>query len=280
MFSNVGTGWEIGKATRNLVFKDKRLIVFPFLATVAVIAEMIAIFLPSTAFLMTYSNPFYYFILVLLLFYFVVTFTSTYITIAMFISFRAFSNGQKIGFIDTFKRVKPYIKLIVEWSLFYSIVIVGIRLLESRFKGIASLIFGAIVSFTIALATLFVAPVILDKKLGPIKALKESSAFILKNFGKTFGGIAYTELYGFGIILIGVVIAIIGLVSIYLNLIIAIAIILAGIGIAVIGGMIMAMLSNILRLIIYDFLTYGTLPNGFTSDMLRDVVKQKNKTML
>ena len=70
MFSNVGTGWEIGKATRNLVFKDKRLIVFPFLATVAVIAEMIAIFLPSTAFLMTYSNPFYYFILVLLFFCF------------------------------------------------------------------------------------------------------------------------------------------------------------------------------------------------------------------
>ena len=39
MLSNIKKGWELGKATRKLVFKDKKLIVFPFVAAIAVIAD-------------------------------------------------------------------------------------------------------------------------------------------------------------------------------------------------------------------------------------------------
>jgi len=187
MLSNIKKGWELGKATRKLVFKDKKLMIFPLVAAIAVIAEIIAILLPSALFLVANSNSFYYFILVLLLFYFVVTFTSTYIIMAMFIGFRSFSNKQPIGFKDAFKQVRPYTKLITEWSLFYAVIIVGIRLLESRIRGIAGIILGAAVAFAIGIATLFVVPVILDKKLGPIKALKESSSFILKTSAKPLG---------------------------------------------------------------------------------------------
>ena len=280
MFSNIKKGWELGKATRKLVFKDKRLMIFPLVAAVAVIAEMAAILLPSTLFLMVYSNSFYYFILVLLLFYFVVTFTSTYVIMAMFIGFRSFSNKRQIGFKDAFKQVRPYTKLIAEWSLFYAIIIVGIRLLESRIRGIAGLIFGAAIAFAIGIATLFVVPVILDKKLSPIKALKESSSFIIKNFGKTFGGLAYVDLYGLAIILLGILLVIAGFFLVSFNLIVGAAVILIGIGIAAIGGMITSMLSNIFRLIIYDFISYGKIPEGFTSDMLKNAVKQKRKTQI
>ncbi|MCL4376695.1 DUF6159 family protein [Candidatus Parvarchaeota archaeon] len=280
MFSNLKKGWALGKATRKLVFQDKRLMVFPLVAAVAVIAEMVAILLPSTLFLAVNSNSFYYFILALILFYFVVTFTSTYIIMAMFIGFRSFSNKQPIGFKDAFKQVRPYTKLIAEWSLFYAVIIVGIRLLESRIRGIAGIILGAAVAFAIGIATLFVVPVILDKKLSPIKALKESSSFIIKNFGKTFGGLAYVDLYGLAIILLGILALIAGFFLVSFNLIIGAAVILIGIGIAAIGGMITSMLSNIFRLIMYDFLSYGTIPEGFTPDMLKNAVKQKRKMQI
>jgi hypothetical protein len=280
MLSNIKKGWELGKATRKLVFKDKKLMIFPLVAAIAVIAEIIAILLPSALFLVANSNSFYYFILVLLLFYFVVTFTSTYIIMAMFIGFRSFSNKQPIGFKDAFKQVRPYTKLIAEWSLFYAVIIVGIRLLESRIRGIAGLIFGAAVAFAIGIATLFVVPVILDKKLSPIKALKESSSFIIKNFGKTFGGLAYVDLYGLAIIFLGILLVIAGFSLISFNLIIGAAVILVGIGIAVIGGIITSMLSNIFRLIMYDFLSYGKVPEGFTPDMLKNAVKQKIKMQI
>ncbi len=280
MLSNIKKGWELGKATRKLVFKDKKLMIFPLVAAIAVIAEMVAILLPSTLFLAVNSNSFYYFILALILFYFVVTFTSTYIIMAMFIGFRSFSNKQPIGFKDAFKQVRPYTKLIAEWSLFYAVIIVGIRLLESRIRGIAGIILGAAVAFAIGIATLFVVPVILDKKLGPIKALKESSSFIIKNFGKTFGGLAYVDLYGLAIILLGILALIAGFFLVSFNLIIGAAVILIGIGIAAIGGMITSMLSNIFRLIMYDFLSYGTIPEGFTPDMLKNAVKQKRKMQI
>ena len=280
MLSNIKKGWELGKATRKLVFKDKKLMIFPLVAAIAVIAEIIAILLPSALFLVANSNSFYYFILVLLLFYFVVTFTSTYIIMAMFIGFRSFSNKQPIGFKDAFKQVRPYTKLIAEWSLFYAVIIVGIRLLESRIRGIAGLIFGAAVAFAIGIATLFVVPVILDKKLSPIKALKESSSFIIKNFDKTFGGLAYVDLYGLAIIFLGILLVIAGFSLISFNLIIGAAVILVGIGIAVIGGIITSMLSNIFRLIMYDFLSYGKVPEGFTPDMLKNAVKQKIKMQI
>lgn len=280
MFSNIKKGWAIGKATRKLVFQDRRLMVFPLVSGLAVIAEMLAILLPSTILLMNYANPFYYFILILIIFYFVVTFTSTYIIMAMFIGFRAFSSGKEIGIKDAFRQVKPYSKLIVEWSLFYAVIIVGIRLLESRIRGIAGLIFGAAIAFAIGIETIFVVPVILDKKLGPIKALKESSSFIIKNFGKAFGGLTYTDLYGFAIIFLGVLALIAGLFLASINLFIGAGVVLLGIGIIAIGAIITSMLSNIFRLIMFDFASYGTVPEGFTADMLKNAVKQKRKIQI
>ena len=280
MFSNIKNGWAMGKATRKLVFKDKKLMVFPIISGLAVIAEILAILLPSAIFLMNYQNSLYYYIPILILFYFVVTFTSTYIIMAMFIGFRAFSSGKEIGFKEAFKEVKPYSKLIAEWSLFYAVVIVGIRLLESRMRGIAGMIFGAAVAFAIGIATIFVVPVILDKKLGPIKALKESSSFIIKNFGKTFGGLAYTDLYGFAIILLGVIALVAGLFLISINVIIGVEVILLGVGVIAIGAIITSMLSNIFRLIMFDFVNYGKVPEGFTADMLKNAVKQKRKAQI
>ncbi|MCL4397063.1 DUF6159 family protein [Candidatus Parvarchaeota archaeon] len=280
MFSNIKNGWTMGKATRRLVFKDRKLMIFPLVSGLAVIAEILAILLPSALFLMNYSNSLYYYILVLILFYFVVTFTSTYVIMAMFIAFRAFSSGKEIGFKEAFTQVKPYSKLIAEWSLFYAVIIVGIRILESRIRGIAGIIFGAAVAFAIGIATIFVVPVILDKKLSPIKALKESSSFIIKNFGKTFGGLIYTDLYGFAIILLGAVLLISGLVLTSINLFLGAVIMLLGIGTIAFGAIITSMLSNIFRLIMFDFATYGRVPEGFTADMLKNAVKQKGKVQI
>ena len=50
-----------------------------------------------------------------------------------------------------------------------------------------------------------------------------------------------------------------------------------GFGIVVIGGIITFVLSNIFRLIVYDFQSYGRVPNGFTADMLKAAVRQKRQ---
>ncbi len=276
MFENLKKGWAIGRSTRKLVFEDKTLMAYPLISGIAAIVEMLAVFLPFI--LSNFSSNPYYIILALFLFYFVVTFTTTYIIMAMFIAFRAFENGNKIGYKQAFSAVKPYIKLVAEWSIFYASVIMLIRFLESRMRGLSGIVFGAVASIAIGLATIFVVPVILDKKLTPIKAIKESTSFIFSHFGKAFGGLIYSDLYGLMLILPGIALIIAGLLlAPFVSVLLWASIAIIGFGIAVIGGIITSALSNIFRLIIYDFQSYGKVPKGFTANMLNGAVRQKRQ---
>ena len=62
--------------------------------------------------------------------------------------------------------------------------------IESRFRGIGRFVVGFIGSLAISTAVFFVVPVILEKNIGPIGAMKESVKTIYHQFGQTFGGFA------------------------------------------------------------------------------------------
>ncbi len=275
MFENLKKGWAIGKATRKLVFEDKDLFMYPLVSAFAVVLEVVAIFLLSAPLL---NNPAlqYYYLLPLFAVYVAVTFTSTYIILAMFIAFRSFASGRKISFRDAFSQVKSYATLILEWSVFYSIVLIAVRMLESRLRGITGLLLGATVSIAIGLSTLFVVPVILEDKLGPIAALKSSASFIIKNFGQSFGGLVYADLYSLAIVAVGILTIFAGLASaLMVNFLFGAVIGIVGILILVIGVMIGYLLSNLFKLILYDFIKYNRIPNGFTKDMLKSSTKTR-----
>ena len=279
MFENLKKGWAIGKATRKLVFEDRDLFMYPLVSALAVVLEVVAIFLPSALFL---NNPAlqYYNLLSLFAVYMVVTFTSTYIIMAMFIAFRSFISGKKISFGEAFSQVKPYAALILEWSIFYSIVLIAVRILESRLRGIAGLFLGAALSIALSLSTLFVVPVILDEKLGPIAALKSSASFIIKNFGQSFGGLIYADLYSLAIAAVGILIVFAGLASaLFVNFFLGVVIGIVGFSVFVIGIMIGYLLSNLFKLILYDFIKYDRIPKGFTGDMLKSSTRTKNSKM-
>lgn len=59
MFQNIKRGWEIGKATRKLVFQEKNLMIYPIISGIAVLAEILAIFIPSLLLIGT-SLQYYY----------------------------------------------------------------------------------------------------------------------------------------------------------------------------------------------------------------------------
>jgi hypothetical protein len=272
MFQNIKRGWEIGKATRKLVFQEKNLMIYPIISGIAVLAEILAIFIPSLLLIGTSLQ--YYYILPLFLFYFVVTFTATYILMAMFIAFRSVTAGNKITMSQAFSQVKPYTKLVIEWSLFYSVIIMIIRLIESRMRGISGIILGAVLSMAIGFATIFVVPVILDEKLTPIKAMKRSASFIIKNFGKSFGGLLYTDLYSLAIVLIGIVIGLVG-IFVSTNTYVTISLLLVGGIILFIGIIINYLLSNVFKLIVYDFINHSKVPKGFSKEILSNAAKNK-----
>lgn len=273
MFGNVKAGWKLSAAVRKLVMGDRRLLLFPVFAGIVIMAETIAIFLSMFLFGMTNS---YSSIILLFLYYLVVYFTSTYILVAMLIAFRSYTKGTPIGISGALSETASYTLLIFEWAVFEAIVSMVIRAIEQRLGSIGSMIFGLGASIAMSLATMFAVPVILDKKLGPISTLKESTSFVFKNFGKTFGGILYSDLYSLIFIVLGLLLAIAGVAIIMFGSIVpGFIVLIIGVMMLVFGLLLSYILLNVYKLVLYDYMNGGKLPDGISKEMVDGSIKSQ-----
>ena len=277
MFENLKNGWKLASETRKLIFGDKELLLYPILSALVTVLLAAAIFIPTF-----FSGLFnsWTVIFVVILFYVVVGFASTYILMALLVAFRSYTKGKRISMGEAFSIVRPYTKLILEWAIFYTILVMILRAIESRFGGIGRLLIGSIGSLAIATATLFAVPIILDKKVGPIAAVEESVKTIVHHFGNTFGGIVYSDLYGIAFFFLGVLVgigfvfagAVTGSIAVAI-----IGIVVIAIPLAVFGIIISYVTSNAFKLILYDYINGGALPKGFSKEMMESAAKQRKQ---
>ena len=280
MFENMKKGWALARATRKLVFGDRDLLIYPVLSAIIGFVEFLAIF--GSLVLSLFSSGAATnspavnaaFIVELVIYYFVVTFTSTYFLMAMMIAFKSYVRGKRIGMGEAMSQTAQYTKLIVQWALFYTFVIMLIRLLESRFRGLGRLVIGAIASMALALATFFAVQIILDKKLGPVGAVKESTKFIVAKFGSTFGGIAYTDLYTLGIILAGAAVMFLGLLLLAVSGVAGGVLLAVGFIMLVVGMVVNFVLVNIYKLILYEYSNGVALPKGIDKDLVDNSIRK------
>jgi hypothetical protein len=279
VFENIKAGWALGKQVRKLVFSDRGLILYPILSAVVVFAEMLLIFLSFfLAVPFTYSQgPGATYILALFIFYLVSTFTSTYILVALLLAFRAYASGKRISLGDAFSQTRRYAKLILEWAIFYSVVIMVVRLIEARLGAIGRIIFGLAAGVAIGVATIFVVPVIIDNKVGPIHAMKQSAEFFIRNFGKTFGGLMYSDLYNLMFIAGGIAIIIIGALALSTSAILGITVAALGLILLVFGIIMNFLTINVFKLILFDYMNGKALPSGISEDLMKQSIQKSRK---
>ncbi len=286
MFETLINGFKLGSATRKLVFKDKRLLLYPVLMGIVALVEFFVILLGSLfagggfAIVTQSSSSILVALAIgLILFYLISTFTTTYLTIAMLLSFREFAKGKTTSMGASLSNARPYAKLAFEWAIFYSTVVLLLNLIESRFRGAANFIISAVGSLALTVAIMFAIPVIIDDKVGPIKAIETSAKTLVSHFGATFGGIVYTELYGLIIVILGVLIVLGGILSSLASPALGLAV--AAIGIILIAfGMVLGFsLSTIFRFILYEYVDGKPLPEGFDENLIKAGIK-KNSPIL
>ncbi len=299
MFDNfingMKNGFRAANATRKLVFSDKELFAYPLIAVLVsiVIAVLflgmgIAGYLAGSLAGFTNGQLLVLFILAIIVLYFIIYFVTSYFTVAMLLAFREYGKGKKIGISDALGRTAPYAKLIIEWSIFYTIIATIVHIIEgiiraalSRF-GIAGNVISAIltggISLGLAAAVAFALPVIIDEKTGPIQTIKSSVSFIVKNFSDTFGGLFFAELFEIAMILVGLGVIFLGILAAVSIGSLILCIILVALGIlAIIGGVLLRyVLFNCFKLIIYDYKTRGKLPKGFDAKLIENSIKRKN----
>lgn len=279
MFENVKAGWALGKQVRKLVFSDRGLIIYPILSAVVVFAEMLLIFLSFFLTIpFTYSQgPGAIYILALFIFYLASTFTSTYILVALLLAFRAYASGKRISMGEAFSQTRQYAKLILEWAIFYSVVIMVVRLIEQRLGAIGRIIFGLASGVAIGIATIFVIPVIIDNRVGPIHAMKQSAEFFLKNFGKTFGGLVYSDLYNLMFIAGGIAIIIMGALALSASAILGVAVATLGVVLFVFGMIMNFLTTNVFKLILFEYMNGKGLPNGISEELMKQSIQKSRK---
>ena len=295
MFERLKNGWRLSSQVRKKIFSDKALLYYSVLSAIIIIAEASVIFgsflfinigtfaaasSSSSASSSSLSNAQTAdFIVLLFLFYVISSFTSAYMLMALYIAFKSYSNGVKIGIGQAIGEASAYVGVLLEWAVFYSIIIMLIRMLEARFRGVSGALFGFLASATLSIGLMFAFPVIYEQKTGPLTAMKLSAKTFISHFGSSVGGIAYSDLYGLMIILLGVVIfiAMIGVAAVVPS--ISLGAVLAGVVALVIfivaGAVIASTTSSIFKLVLYDYASGRGLPDWLDENLVKSALVGK-----
>jgi len=272
-------GWRLAKTVRKSVARDRTIFLYPILSGIVSVAVFILIFVSLFIALPASSGGYtiLFYMGFLFLAYIIMAFISTYILLSMLIAYRAFNSGNPVTIRNSLRKAWGYAPQALEWSLFYSVLIMILRIIESRIRGIGGILIGATGSFMIAVATFFVVPSILDNKSGPIRAIEQSVSTIRKNFGETFGGVAYVDLYTLGFTLGGFIIFIIGLTVIPSTVpsIFVAVLIIVGLMLIALGIIFNFTYMNVLKLVLFDYINGRGLPEGFNEADINAAIKRR-----
>jgi hypothetical protein len=282
MFERMKSGWRLAKMVRKSVSEDRNLYLFPImtgiLGVVIFAVTFLLLFIEIPVSLAPYS--FYFYIIGMFIAYVAVYFVTTLILLGMLICYRSHWTDSPKGFRESLGIAWGYKSKAFEWALFYSVLIMILRAIESRFRGIGGIIIGAIGSLAITVATFFAIPAILDYKVGPIKAIEQSVLTIRKNFGATFGGIIYIDLYTTIFMLSGFFLLIVSvfLIGSALPLLLLLGIFAVSIILIILGLILNFTYLNVFKMILFDYLNGKGLPEGFDEATIRASFKRSRSS--
>ena len=272
-------GWRMAKTVRHSVARNRGIFYYPIISGIVSVAVFIAIFVSLFVAIPLSSggDTILFYLGSLFLAYILIAFISTYILLSMLIAYRAFNSGNPVTIRNSLGKAWEYRLQALEWSVFYSVLIMILRIIESRMRGIGGMVIGVMGSLMITIATFFAVPSILDNRSGPIKAIEQSVSTIRKNFGETFGGVAYVDLYTLMFTLSGVIIFILGLVvlSSILPLIFVASIVVVGLILIALGLIFNFTYMNVLKLVLFDYINGRGLPQGFNEADINAAIKRR-----
>ncbi|WP_298278596.1 DUF6159 family protein [Ferroplasma sp.] len=277
MFESMKSGWHLAGQVRNSISGNKKLYIYPVLSGIVSV-----IIFALTFFILILEIPisgytYYYYIAGIFVAYVLVYFFATLIIMAMMISYRSVETNNPVTLIEAFSSTKKYTVKAFQWAILYSVLLMILRAVESRVRGIGGIIIASIGSFAITVATFFVVPVILDYNTGPIKAIKMSVDTIKSHFGNTFGGVIYIDLYtliftggGFLLLIVSAILFGSGIPLIVIAVTAVIAVIMI-----VLGLILNFTYMNIFKLILFDYVNGKGLPDGIDENLLNLSIRHR-----
>lgn len=280
MFRRFASSWSLVKASAAVLQADKQLIVFPIVSAIGTLLVTLSFALPmffagvfdaiaggrANALGLIVGFLFY------LCQYFVIFFSNSALVGAAMIRLQ----GGTPTLSDGFRIASQRAGTIFGYALVAATVGVVLRSLSERL-GIIGRVIVSLIGFAWNVATFLVVPVLVVEDVGPVDAIKRSSALLRQTWGEQLIGNAGVGvvfgLFAVGITLSGIALTIVALAA---NLV---ALAILAVALTVLSllalGLIGSALTGIYTAAVYRYAVAGESNTFFSEQVIRDAFRRK-----
>jgi hypothetical protein len=213
MFEKFSRSWSLVKASASVLRADKELMLFPILSSLATLLVMATFALPIFA-LKLFDNGFNIVGAVLgFAFYFCQYSVIVFFNSALVAAATIRLEGGDPSFSDGIRAAKARLPAILGYAAIAATVGVILQSLKNRDNNVIVRMIGSGLGMAWTLATFLVVPVLVNREIGPIDALKESVALLKKTWGENaIGNVGIGAAFG----LITMLAVLVGIVATFL----------------------------------------------------------------
>ena len=282
MFQRISNSWFLVKASAAVLSADKELMVFPAISAVLSVVVLITFAVPSvlaglfdSAALNESGFPLAGYVVAFLFYvvqYFVIFFCNTALVGAALIRLR----GGDPTVADGFRLAQSRVGHIFGYAVIAATVGVVLRAISERSGFIGKLVVS-FVGLAWNVATFLVVPVLAAEDVGPLDAVKRSSAYLRKTWGEqivgTAGMGAVFGLISFATVIGGIALFIAAAATQSAALMIAVAVGFVFTLMAI--ALVSSTLGGIYAAAVYRFAAEGDAGTFFSADMVRGAFRKK-----
>ncbi len=275
-WNKLSNGWTLAGNSWQLLWRDKKLIVFPMLSGVCCLLVVISFCVPFLANpellnfprdaqghvevpLWVYPVLFaYYFVN-----YFVIIFFNAALISCAILRF----NGQEASLADGLAIAGSRLPQILAWALVSATVGFLLKMIENAHEK-AGAIVSALLGTAWSIITFFVVPVLVVEKVGPFTAIQRSLALLRKAWGESLTGQAGIGFVMFLLLLPAFLLCVLGLFLLNSSVALGVSVIALGVVYFLVWSAVGPAIHGIFLAAVYQYASSGTAPAGFDESAL------------
>lgn len=265
MFEKFTRSWGLMKASAAVLREERSLLVFPLLSSLATVLVMATFALPVFALKLFTDGVNVLGVVLMLLFYFCQYSVIIFFNSALVGAATIRLDGGNPSVSDGLNIARSKLPTILGYAAIAATVGVLLQSLRNRDNILVRLI-GSGLGVAWTLATFLVVPVLVNRDIGPIDALKESAALLKRTWGENaIGQLGMGAVFSVLVIALMLLTLLLAVPAWQVQPALAIGVIVLGVAGMVLLGVVQSALSGIYSAALYRYATHGDAPAGFAA---------------
>jgi hypothetical protein len=282
-FDRISNSFALARSSWDVLRKDKQLVLFPIVSSLACLLVLASFALPIVALAMgnkiafqdANGNPALWTYPVAFAFYFCNYFVIVFCNSALISCALMRFSGETPTLADGFSAAWSRLPQIAAWALVSATVGILLKAIENVHEK-AGAIVSAVLGTAWTVITYFVVPILVVEKVGPFDAIRRSLQLLKQTWGEALVGHFGLGLFKFLLMLPGIAVVLVGAALVVSKLLVlGVALIVLGVvyflGVAVVG----AALDAIFLGAIYQYAAYKRVPAGFDAGSFEGAFRRK-----